>query len=106
MSSGRDDTVPGESTQVTLVVTVIHHDPTIERKSGDTVEDSTVVHGIYILAEFFLKTAALRNGKLHLVMAAPALSWSGSEQAEDSDLGKLLVGDRTQQNIRNRFVRI
>src|ERR1019366_4381816 len=63
-------------------------------------------HGIYILADFFLKTAALRNGKLHLVMAAPALSWSGSEQAEDSDLGKLLVGGRTQQKIRNRFVRI
>jgi hypothetical protein len=94
--------------QVALVVTVTHHDPTIESRIVSTgqVGDSTVVHGIYILTEFFLKTAALRNGKLHPVMAAPALSWSASEQAEDTSLRKLLLGDQTRQDIRNRFVRI
>ena len=94
--------------QVTLMVTVTHHEPTIESKSVTTgrVEESRVVNGIYILTEFFLKTAALRNGKLHPVMAAPALAWSGSEQAEDSGFRKLVMGDETRQDIRNRFVRI
>jgi len=94
--------------QVTLVVTVIHHDPVIESRDVSTgqVDDSSVVHGIYIVTEFFLKAAALRNGKLHPVMAAPGLSWSGSEQAEDSGLRKFLMGDQTRQDIRNRFVRI
>jgi hypothetical protein len=94
--------------QVTLVVTAIHHDPVIESKDVGTgqVADSTVVHGIYIVTEFFLKTAALRNGKLHPVMAAPALTSSGSDQAEDSGIRKFLVGDQTLQDIRNRFVRI
>ncbi len=67
--------------QVTLVVTAIHHAPVMKSAIVGTgeVADSTVVHGIYIVTEFFLKTAALRNGKLHLVMAAPARSWSGSD---------------------------
>jgi hypothetical protein len=94
--------------QVTLVVSAVHHDPVIESKVVVTgqVADSSVIHGIYIVTEFFLKTAALRNGKLHPVMAAPALGWSGSEQEEDTGLRKLLLGDQTRQDIRNRFVRI
>ncbi|HEX4749357.1 MAG TPA: hypothetical protein VH302_07420, partial [Bryobacteraceae bacterium] len=94
--------------QVTLVVTAIHHDPVMKSNIVGTgqVADSTVVHGIYIVTEFFLKTAALRNGKLHPVMAAPALGESISDRAEDTGLRKLLLGDQTAQDIRKRFIRV
>lgn len=93
---------------VTLVATVTHTQDTVESRDRVTgrVEDTTVIHGIYISAQFFVKAAALRNGKLHLVMASPALGWSGSTQAEDSGVRKFLVGDQTRQDIKDRFVRI
>jgi hypothetical protein len=91
--------------QVTLVVTVTHHDGAIESKDVQTgaVDSTDVVHGIYFNVEFLLKAAALRNGKLHLVMAAPATSWSGSTLAEDSALRKALLGDQTTKDTKNRF---
>ena len=92
--------------QVTLLVTVTHRAPVIESRSVTTgqVGDSTAVQGIYILTEFFVKAAALRNGKLHLVRAAPAVGWAGSTRAEDSSIRKFLLGDETRQDARNRFV--
>ncbi len=92
--------------QVTLVVTVTHHDDAIESRDVQTgaVDSTDVVRGMYFNIEFFLKAAALRNGKLHLVMAAPATSWSGSTLAEDSGLRKALLGDQTAKDTKNRFV--
>lgn len=94
------------NSQVTLVATVTHHDESIVSKDYQTgqVESTTVVHGIYITLQFFLRATALRNGRLHLVVVAPAISWSGSTQAEDSGLRKALLGDQTRQDTRNRFV--
>jgi hypothetical protein len=94
--------------QVTLLVTVTHRAPVIESRNVTTgqVGDSTAVQGIYILTEFFVKAAALRNGKLHLVRAAPAVGWAGSTLAEDSDIRKFLLGDQTRQDTRNRFVEV
>ena len=57
------------------------------------VQETIVVHGIYISLRFFVKAAALRNGKLHLVWAAPETSFSGSTLAEDNATRKLLFGD-------------
>ncbi len=62
--------------QVTLVVTATHHDDAIQSRNVTTgqVEDTNIVHGIYFNLQFYLKAAALRNGRLHLVMVAPAVS--------------------------------
>jgi UbiD family decarboxylase len=60
---------------VTLVATVTHHEDAINSVTADgAIEDTDVVQGIFINVEFFVKAAALRNGRLHLVMAAPAIS--------------------------------
>src|SRR6201999_2222555 len=93
---------------VTLVATVTHTQDTVESRDRVTgrVEDTTVIHGLYISSQFFVKAAAWRKGKLHLVMASPALGWSGSTQAEGSGVRKFLLGDETQQDIKDRFVRI
>ncbi len=92
--------------QVTGLVTATHRAPVIESRSVTTgqVGDSTAVQGIYILTEFFVKAVALRNGKLHLVRAPPAVGWAGSTLAEDSGIRKFLLGDQTRQDTRNRFV--
>ena len=81
--------------QVTLAVTVTDHLPVVESRDVKTnvVEETIAVHGIYISLRFFVKAAALRNGKLHLVWAAPETSFSGSSLAEDNATRKLLLGD-------------
>ena len=79
---------------VTLVVTVTDHRPVVEYRDVKTnvVQETIVVHGIYISLRFFVKAAALRNGKLHLVWAAPETSFSGRSLAEDNATRKLLLG--------------
>ena len=94
--------------QVTLVVTATDHRPVIEYRNVKTkvVQETIVVHGIYISLRFFVKTAALRNGKLHLVWAAPETSFSGRSLAEDNATRKLLFGDPTLQDNRKMFVSV
>jgi hypothetical protein len=93
---------------VTLVVTVTDHRPVIEYRNVRTkvVEETIVVHGIYISLRFFVKAAALRNGKLHLVWAAPETSFSGSSLAEDNSTRKLLFGDPTLQDNQKMFASV
>jgi hypothetical protein len=94
--------------QVALAVTVTDHRPVIEYRSVKTnvVQETIVVHGIYISLRFFVKAAALRNGKLHLVWAAPGTSFSGRSLAEDNATRKLLFGDPTLQDNRKMFVSV
>jgi hypothetical protein len=92
--------------QVTLAVAVTNHLPVVvsrEVKTNAVVEKITV-HGIYISLRFFVKAAALRNGKLHLVWAAPESSFSGRSLAEDNSTRKFLLGDTTQQDNQKMFV--
>jgi hypothetical protein len=93
---------------VTLAVTVTSHLPVIEFRDANTnaVEDKSVVHGIYINARFFMRAAALRNGKLHLVWAAPETCFSGNTLAEDNSMRKLLLGDSTLQDNQKMFVSV
>jgi hypothetical protein len=94
--------------QVTLAVTVTDHRPVIEYRNVRTkvVQETIVVHGIYISLRFFVKAAALRNGKLHLVWAAPETSFSGRSLAEDNATRKLLFGDPTLQDNQKMFVSV
>jgi hypothetical protein len=94
--------------QVTLAVTVTNHLPVIEYRNvnSNVVEQKVVVHGIYIGFRFFVKAAALRNGKLHLVWAAPETSFAGHTRAEDDPVRKLLLGDTTQQDNQKMFVSV
>ena len=93
---------------VTLMVTVTDHRPVVEYRSVKTnaVQETIVVHGIYISLRFFVKAAALRNGKLHLVWAAPETSFSGRSRAEDNAMRKLLLGDPTLQDNQKMFVNV
>jgi hypothetical protein len=94
--------------QVTLAVTVTDHRPVVEYRNVRTnvVQETIVVHGIYINLRFFMKAAALRNGKLHLVWAAPETSFAGSSRAEANSTRKLLLGDSTLQDIQKMFVNV
>ena len=94
--------------QVTLAVTVTDHRPVVEFRNTRTnvVEEKIAVHGIYISLRFFMKAAALRNGKLHLVWAAPETSFAGRDLAEDNATRKFLLGDTTQQDNQKMFVSV
>jgi hypothetical protein len=94
--------------QVTLAVRVTDHRPVIEYRNAKTnvVQETIVVHGINISLRFFVKAAALRNGKLHLVWAAPETSFSGRSLAEDNATRKLLFGDPTLQDNQKMFVSV
>ena len=94
--------------QVTLVVTVTDHRPVVDFKNVRTglVEETIAIHGIYISLRFFVKAAALRNGKLHLVWVAPETSFSGRSLAEDNATRKLLFGDPTLQDNQKMFVSV
>jgi len=94
--------------QVTLAVRVTDHRPVVEYRNARTnvVQETIAIHGIYISLRFFVKAAALRNGKLHLVWVAPETSFSGSALAEDNATRKLLFGDPTLQDNRKMFVSV
>ena len=94
--------------QVTLAVRVTDHRPVIEYRSVKTnaVQETIVVHGIYMSLRFFVKAAALRNGKLRLVWAAPETSFSGRSRAEDNATRKLFFGDPTAQDNQKMFVNV
>lgn len=93
---------------VTLAVRVTDHRPVIEYRSVKTnaVQETIVVHGLYMSMRFFVKAAALRNGKLHLVWAAPETSFSGRDLAEDNATRKLFFGDPTLQDNQKMFVSV
>ena len=96
------------SAPVTLAVTVTNHHPLVEFRNMRTnvVEEKILIHGIYISLRFFVKAAALRNGKLHLVWVSPETSFYGSSLAEDNATRKLLLGDPTLQDNRKMFVSV
>jgi hypothetical protein len=92
--------------QVTLAVRVTDHRPVVEYRNVRTnvVQEIIVVHGIYFNLRFFVKAAALRNGKLHLVWVAPETCFAGRNRAEDNSTRKFLLGDSTQQDNQKMFV--
>lgn len=94
------------SAPVTLIVTVTEHRPVVEFRSVKTneVREAITIHGVYMSLRFFTKAAALRNGKLHLVWAAPEASFSGRDLAEDNATRKFLLGDTTLQDNQKLFV--
>jgi hypothetical protein len=94
--------------QVTLAITVSDHRPVVAYRNVKTnvVEETIAIHGIYISLRFFVKAAALRNGKLHLIWTAAAASSSGRSLAEDNDTRKLLFGDPTLQDNQRMFVSV
>jgi hypothetical protein len=93
---------------VALAVTVTDHRPVVEYRNARTkvVQETIAIHGIYISLRFFVKAAALRNGKLHLVWAAPETSFAGRSLAEDNATRKLLFGDPTLQDNQKMFVSV
>jgi hypothetical protein len=93
---------------VTLVVTVTDHRPVVEYRNVKTnvVDETIAIHGIFINLRFFMKAAALRNGKLHLVWVAPETCFAGSSLAEDNSTRKLLFGDATLQDNQKMFVSV
>jgi len=95
---------------VTLVATVADHEDLVKSTAILTngrvaYTDDRMVRTINVTLQFFVKAAALRNGKLHLVRAAAAMAWYSSSVAQGSDIHKFLVGDEMPRDIRNVFVK-
>jgi hypothetical protein len=94
--------------RVILAVTVSDHRPVVAYRDVKTnvVAETIAIHGIYMSMRFFVKAAALRNGKLHLIWVAAVASTSGRSLAEDNDTRKLLFGDPTLQDNQRMFVSV
>ena len=91
---------------VSIEVRVTHTRDTFQLINNDTGrhDGDRVIQVIFVGVKFFVKAAAWRHGRLHWVMAAPAVGWAGSTQEQDDDnFRKLLLGDQTRQNLKRRF---
>lgn len=93
---------------VALMVSVTDHRPVVEYRDAKTqaLDETITVHGIFISLRFFVKAAALRNGKLHPVWVAAETSFAGSSLAEDNALRKALLGDTTREDNQKMFVSV
>ena len=61
------------------------------------------IHGLSFGMKFFVRAAAMRNGKLHLVAAAPAYCSTFGTVDEATDFQKGLYGDSTTKDIREEY---
>jgi hypothetical protein len=53
--------------------------------------------------QFFVRAAAWRNGKFHLVAAAPAWGYAVGTAVEYNDLQKVILGNEWLQELRDQF---
>src|SRR5262249_43112628 len=61
------------------------------------------IHGLSFGMKFFVRAAAMRNGKVHLVAAAPAYCSAFGTVDEANDLQKAMYGDSTTKDIREEY---
>lgn len=61
------------------------------------------IHGLSFGLKFFVRAAALRNGKFHFVAAAPAYCSTFGTVVEGTDFQKAVHGDSTVKDIKEEF---
>jgi len=90
------------------VATVVHHEDVFTKtttQGGRTIGVLTwPLHDLRVSLKFFVRAGAWRNGKFHLVTAAPAYAWKANDLIEDNELRKSLYGDDTKKEIKDAFV--
>jgi hypothetical protein len=91
---------------VTLQVNVVHNVNvlTVYEKDTDPANgEKHPIHEIEVALQFFVKAGAWRNGRLHVVAAAPAHVTFAADVIEQDSSGKFLLGDVTTQKIKHAF---
>ena len=92
---------------VALLVTLDYHPSTITEtttylRGPDKIEDYRS-HHFFLSLKFFVRAAAWRNGKFHLLEAAPASESYFFSVHEDSEANKMVFGDKTIPHIKSSF---
>jgi hypothetical protein len=83
---------------VALEVTLSH-----ERRSTKNTDEPTVIHDYFLTIQFFVRGAVLRNGKIHVVPAAPASAWWSGYVLEPNELQRMLLNEETGKRLRQQF---
>jgi len=94
---------------VTLLVTLDYHPSTIREtttytRGPDSVEDYHS-HHFFLSLKFFVRAAAWRGGKFHLVAAAPASQSYFFAVNEGSEANKMVFGNKTIPQIKSMFTK-
>jgi len=92
---------------VSLVVTFEHRQSTIRettvRTGGSDVSD-TLIHDLFVSMQFFVRAAALRNGKFHLLVVAPVSGYDNVDWGESTDfLSKSMMGGVYVKKFKDAF---
>jgi hypothetical protein len=91
---------------VSLLATVIHKVSVYTKTYGQSASsggEEYPIHGLTFGMKFFVRAAAMRNGKFHLVAAAPAYCNTFGTVTEGTDFQKAVHGDTTLKEIREEF---
>jgi hypothetical protein len=67
---------------------------TTSSRNGTTTE-KFLIHNVIVSFDFYVRAVVMRNAQAHLVSASPARSFQWEQYVEDSELRKLLLGNRT-----------
>jgi hypothetical protein len=94
---------------VTLLLTLDYHPFTITEtitysRGPDSVEDYHS-HHFFLSLKFFVRAAAWRGGKFHLVAAAPASQSYFFAVNEGSEANKMVFGNKTIPQIKSMFTK-
>jgi hypothetical protein len=65
-----------------------------------TTQEGFHAHTLTVSVEFFVRTAAWRNGRFHPVIAAPVTMVYFNDVTEARELRKQVIGDETRDNMR------
>jgi hypothetical protein len=91
---------------VALLATIIHKVSVYTKTYGggpSSGGEEFPIHGLTFGMKFFVRAAALRNGKFHLVAAAPAYCNTFGTVTEGTDFQKAVHGDSTLKEMREEF---
>jgi len=88
---------------VSLLATVTHRVSNYTKTIGSQTFAEYPIHNMTVDLKFFMRAAALRNGKFHVVVAAPAYNSGFGTVVESNEFRKSIYGDDTLKEIREEF---
>ena len=89
------------------VLATVTHKVSVYTKTivhGGSGADEFPIHGLTFDLKFFVRAAAMRDRKLHLVAAAPAYCSTFGTVDEATSFQKALYGDSTLKDIRDEYI--
>jgi hypothetical protein len=91
---------------VSLLATVTHRVSNYTKtliQGGSSSDTVYPIHNMTVNLKFFVRAAALRDGKFHVVAAAPAYSSAVGTVVESNEFRKSIYGDDTVKELREEF---